>query len=288
MTQQDYSLAPRDGKIGKQVKKGSKSPLILEYNQSLVVEIRLKNPTAPMSFIASEYERVTSQPIDQSTVSKYLLDARKQWAEKRLGDINEYIQEELTRLDVLEQEAWDAWRASIQSEFEEELVELMNPGDYKAAREMARQVSRAVQRELVRQGGGSVERDLIEDAVMQHIPDSTYQAVVGSNAELVTSRVTKMVRKRKSGDDKFLRLILDIQKERRKMIGVYSPERRDVSIMQVSVKGYSRHWSPDEWGGVVEGAVVEEAAAPPLLEEGGISPFATAIAQSAVSKAILD
>jgi len=51
--------------------------------------------------------------VHQSTISRDLKDLRKDWLASALMDINEAKARELTKIDILELEYWDAWHRSV-------------------------------------------------------------------------------------------------------------------------------------------------------------------------------
>lgn len=252
-------------RIEKPMKQGNHDLVAIERNKTLILELRLKNPGMTLDSLAEEFQRITGQSIGRSSVDRYLAEAKKEWAMARTEDYNYYVHTSMMRLDLLEQEAWDAYRRSIEADFTEEFSEVTNPGNYIAMREAARKASRAVQVELTKQGAGTVDRESIEDVIMQSIPPETYMALSGERAGegeegsaqgMVMSRVTRLVR-RGPGNERILKTILDIQRERNKIQGVYSPDKHAIHVRQeVFVKGYSGAWSPDAWDrNVVEGVI---------------------------------
>lgn len=63
-------------------------------------------------------------------------------------------------------------------------------------------------------------------------------------------------------DPRYFDLILKTHQERRKLIGIYAPERRDVRQI-ISIKGY-KDVSPSDWDDIIEGEVEQQ----PRLEDG--------------------
>jgi len=107
---------------------------------------------------------------------------------------------------------------------------------------------------------GDNEREIVEQ-IQREIEDS-------GGSELVISKVTSIIDKSKGvGDPRFFDKIIALQKERRKLLGLYAPTKLGIDINKKSelvIKGYAiKEVSPDVWPDIVEGEVVEQI----LIEE---------------------
>jgi hypothetical protein len=93
-------------------------------------------------------------------------------------------------------------------------------------------------------------RDAIADSIDQ-----------GEDSETFVNKVTETTEVR-IGDPRFLAQIHEIQKERRKILGVYAPELHQLDIRKIELKGYSGGWSPDMWDNddIIEGNVSGDQA----------------------------
>lgn len=88
------------------------------------------------------------------------------------------------------------------------------------------------------------------------------ETAASADADLVIARVVEEVQDM-GGDTTFLRLIIQTQQERRKLLGLYAPSRIGVDIRKeerkISVKGYVGI-SPADWPGeAAERKQIEEA-----------------------------
>jgi hypothetical protein len=103
---------------------------------------------------------------------------------------------------------------------------------------------------------GDNEREIVEQ-IQREIEDS-------GGSELVVSKVTNIIDKSKGvGDPRFFDKVIALQKERRKLLGLYAPTKLGIDINKKSeliIKGYAiKEVSPDAWPDVVEGEVIETA-----------------------------
>ena len=243
----------------KRAKKGRNTrPVeIIAHDRAVIAELKLKHPLATIDSLVELFKEKVGRDLPRSTVHRDLLEIRKAWAMKNDVQYTMYLNRELARLDTLEQEAWDAWRKSQKAEWSEKSIERINPGDYEGARELARKMSAEIWDEVMAETSLSMPRDKIEDLIMDLMPKTMSMAVQNEDMQsLVASKATRIVRE-SAGNDKFLRLILDIQKDRRKVLGVYAPFWAQVDVKtEVSVKAYSDTWSPEIWD-VVDGEIEE-------------------------------
>ena len=172
-----------------------------------------------------------------------------------VGDYNLLKSKELAKLDVLEQEAWDAWNQS-KSDFVKEVIERARrprASQPDSADIIARIVSAlAEQNTYVNE---EVVEAIIHDAMKQNIEESVQ---TGEDSDTFISKIINTTESR-IGDVRFLRSIHEIQQERRKILGVYAPELHKLDIRKFEIKGYAGTWSPDVWkeSDVVDGEVVK-------------------------------
>lgn len=87
--------------------------------------------------------------------------------------------------------------------------------------------------------------------------------------DLVVRKVTTTIEKSGGvGNVAIIDRIMDAQKERRRLMGLYAPARLGIDInkkSEIIIKGYKvREVSPDAWPDVIDGEVTDV----PLLEEG--------------------
>lgn len=113
-------------------------------------------------------------------------------------------------------------------------------------------------------------RNSCEDAsqeIIEQVAKALQEAGDDEAYELVTKKVTRIVNKNNGvGNPKFLSMIIDAQKERRKLFGLYAPARLGIDInkkSEILIKGYAiKEVSPDAWPDIIEGELVDI----PLLE----------------------
>ena len=178
-------------------------------------------------------------------------------------DYDQLKSKELAKLDVLEQEAWNAWDQS-KSEFVKEVVERARrpPASSPDAGSIIAKIVGALAEQNAYVNEEVVEA-IIHDAIKQTVAKSID---LGEDSETFIARIINTTESR-IGDVRYLRVVHEIQQERRKILGVYAPELHKLDIRKFEVKGYV-NWSPDAWkasGDVVDGDIVE----PPKIEEGG-------------------
>jgi hypothetical protein len=114
-----------------------------------------------------------------------------------------------------------------------------------------------------------VTQEVLEAIIRDALADSLE---AGEDAETFINKITTTTEVR-IGDPRYLSQIHEIQKERRKILGVYAPEMHQLDIRKVELKGYAGGWSPDEWkeDDIIDGdyeAGEEEARALDLLDGG--------------------
>lgn len=84
---------------------------------------------------------------------------------------------------------------------------------------------------------------------------------VGDDRELMVAKITTVTESGGVGDPRLMDKIIAVQKERRRLLGLYAPAKLGIDIRQkseVTIKGYAaRDVSPDAWPDIVEGEVVD-------------------------------
>lgn len=105
------------------------------------------------------------------------------------------------------------------------------------------------------------EREIVEQ-IQRELEES-------GDSELVINKVTSIVDKRHGvGDPRLFDKVIILQKERRKLLGLYAPTKLGIDInsrAELVVKGYAvKEVSPDVWpDAIVEGEIVD----PKLIED---------------------
>lgn len=170
------------------------------HDRTLAMMLHLQDFT--YKEIAAIIERETGRSISFRQVGHDINWVRDQWKEERLDNYQEYIHEELARLDSMEMELWNSWRES--------------------------------------------KRDIVKERVEQVIADAVKDNDGKFDAEMITSKVITTT-EASPGDTKYLDLILKVQQERRKLLGLYAPAKLDIKEEHVlNIKGYYGV-SPDDW-----------------------------------------
>jgi transcriptional antiterminator len=232
-----------------------------EHDRAILARIALKNPGASSVELADLFYLATEHKLAPRTIRDDLKKIREKWLEEMIGDFNLLKSAELAKVDVLEQEAWDAWNQS-KSDFVKEVVERARKRPAKqpdAGNIITRIVSElADQNAYVNE---EIVEAIIHDAIKQTVKESID---TGEDSDTFISKIVNTTESR-IGDVRYLRAIHEVQQERRKILGVYAPELHKLDIRKFEIKGYAGTWSPDVWkdGNVVDGEIVE----PPRLEE---------------------
>ena len=113
----------------------------------------------------------------------------------------------------------------------------------------------SLESELWRQLRKSSEPKVRE--IIDRLPDTIKDGLSKENVEYIISRVQTHKETTPVNPVYFSRII-DVQKERRRLLGMYAPKRSEVAMHHtVEVKGYDVI-SPDDWDNVVEGNVVKK------------------------------
>lgn len=166
-------------------------------------------------------EAETGTSLTRRTITNDVAAIRKDWAEQQRASITALVNQDIDRLDADEAVAWQAWRNSCGDEVQETVEKIAKYLKYEEGYE----------------------------------PDEDEFA-------LRVQRVTQIIKKSNGvGDPRFLNIIMDIQKERRKLLGLYAPSRLGIDVTtksEIIIKGYAvQDVSPDAWpslpGNVIEG-----------------------------------
>lgn len=215
-----------------------RSELELADDRHKLAQLALTNPGASSTELATLFEKEYGVVIPARTVRYDLQQLKKDWVAETKSAMEVVRAQELARCDALEQQAWIAWRASLQP-FSKVVVERLHKAINDAARA---KLAGEIASELADKND-YVSEEVLEAIVRDAIADSVDQ---GEDAETFVNKVTETTEVR-IGDPRFLSQIHEIQKERRKILGVYAPELHQLDIRKVELKGYAGGWSPDEW-----------------------------------------
>lgn len=221
-------------------------------DRELLSQIALTNPGATSQELADIFEVRTGRAIPARTIRYDLQELRKAMVKNANHNMVEVREYELARVSALESEAWQAWRESMKP-VEKLVVEKLN-----------RAIGLAKQAELAGELASEladmneyVNEEILETIIIEAIKQSLDE---GESSETFVNKIVETTQT-SVGDPRFLAQIHEIQKERRKIQGVYAPELHDIRMAKIEVKGYKGGWSPDDWPSaddVVDGEVVEE------------------------------
>jgi hypothetical protein len=232
-------------------KQNRRTELALADDRHKLAQLALTNPGASSTELAMIYEHTYGKAIKPRTVRYDLQTLKKLWVVENQQTMELMRVNELARVDALEQEVWGAWRAS-QKPLEKIVVERLHKAvneaaQAKVASELASELA-SEQEYVTEEVLEAIIRDAIKDSVEAGEDTSMF-------IHKITSTETGTI-----GDPRFLAQIHEIQRERRKIQGVYAPELHQLDIRKVELKGYAGGWSPDEWKeeDVVEGEVSDE------------------------------
>jgi hypothetical protein len=231
------------------------------HDRAILANIKLRNPGATAAELAELLYDEAGTRLAPRTINDELKIIKKTWIASMVGDYNQLKSKELARLDVLEQEAWDAWNQS-KSDFVREVIEhARRRGGGEPKVSIIGDLVASIITALAEQEAylhEEVVEAIVEDAIQQAIQESLDQ---GEDGETFINKIIQTTESR-VGDVRFLRSIHEVQRDRRKILGVYAPELHQMDIRKFEVKGYIG-WSPDTWkqvGGpqIVEGQVADE------------------------------
>lgn len=198
-----------------------RDPLTHEAHKRLVLKWSMQNPGITSDELAEMLFDKTGWRVTGRQIRYDLEDVRKEVAVSEMDELKQLLAVELQRLDVLEREAWDAWRRS------QEVTE-------EAVKEMATAIAQLAAR---------------NDNEVNFFANDDHMFI----AEI--ERKTK----RSSGDFQYLRVILDIQRQRHKLLGL-GATKVDIQKRGIEIKGYvswsPKNWTPDE--DILEGTAIKE------------------------------
>jgi len=212
------------------------------HDKTILANIALTNPGASSPELALIFEERTGRALQPRTIRDDLQAIRETWLEEMVGDYNQLKAIELARLRVLEQEAWNAWRQS-QDDFIKQVVERAGrpPASSPPAGTLTAQIV-----ERLAEKNAYLSEEVVETIVHDAIREAAEEGIdAGEDDEMFVARIIDTTEGR-VGDVTFLREIFKVQAERRKVLGVYAPERHQIDIRKAEVKVY-KGWSPAAW-----------------------------------------
>lgn len=235
-------------------------------DRATLANIKLRNPGATQAQLATMFFNETGKRLARRTIGDDLKHIEKMWLDKAVDDFGALRAEELARVNVVEQEAWDAWNQS-KSDFVREVIERARKrGGSRPAANVAGDIVGSIVNALAENEmylHEEVVEAIIHEAIQQAIDQSLDQ---GEDDETFVNKIIQTTESR-VGDPRYLRMIHEFQRERRKILGVYAPELHQMDIRKLEVKSYIG-WSPDDaWKKngdreeeveVIEGDVVDE------------------------------
>lgn len=199
----------------------ARDPLTHDAHRRLLLKWSLQNPGITSSELAAMLAEKTGWELTDRMVRYDLEKIRKELAGTEMDELRELKALEIERLNVLEQEVWGAWRNSTDNTIEETTKQVSNM--------MALMTARG-------------DFQLEEGAAMDEM------TVAEISRKVITG----------AGDFQFLRIILDIQKQRHKLLGLGST-KIDIQKRGYEVKAYVK-WSPDNWHSeedILEGTAIK-------------------------------
>jgi len=215
-----------------------------------LASLKLGNPDATSMQLAELFQIKYDKMINPRTIRGDLQAIRDKWVQEMIVDVGKSRAEELVRLDHFEQVVWDAWRASTENA-EKVVVERL----HKALNDATRaKIAGELASELADKNE-YITVEVLEAVVRDALKDSLD---TDEDSETFVNKVTTTT-EGQVGDPRFLARIHEIQRERRKILGVYSPELHAIQLQKVEIKGYKGGWSPDDWRreDVIDGEIVE-------------------------------
>ncbi len=158
-------------------KKEDRLPLVLEL---------YKKGYSMRQIRAEVMQRLGISSYSLGTVKKDVDGMLKEWRDERIRDTDSLVQIELSRIDDVTREAWDAWDKS-KTDFEKK---------------------KSSQKGVVADGDGEKDGD----------------------GDIVTTELQRRVEEmRCCGDPRYLDIIDKQSKERRKILGLYAPEKQEIT-----------------------------------------------------------
>lgn len=208
----------------------------LAEERHLLSKIALANPGLASKQLALILSERLDRRVSPRTVRSDLAAIRQKWLKDTKKNFERMQAMELERVTVLEQEAWEAWRTSQEPKIRETVEELARQ---LSEDEIAEKIRKAAQDAT----GEELAMDLFQDMVSDAIEESINRH---ESSEMFVNKITTITEKT-PGDIRFLRMIHDIQQERRKIQGVYAPEMQRLDIRKVEIQGYTGDWAPSDW-----------------------------------------
>jgi len=90
-----------------------RTPEQIERDKGVISNLMLKSyPTREMARHLSQVTNKDGYTVSHMTIHKHVKEILAEWKEQRKDLINNLIERELGKLDVIEFEAWQAWEAS--------------------------------------------------------------------------------------------------------------------------------------------------------------------------------
>lgn len=231
--------------------KTRRNDLQLLDDRHKLANLKLANPGVTSAQLAILFQDKYGKEMNSRTVRYDLQMLRERWEKEMVVDTGKARSMELARADNFEQVAWDAWRASLENS-EKIVVERLHKAINDAARAK-------IAGELASELGDKneyVTQEVLEAIVCDALEESLDH---GEDSQTFVNKITTTT-EGKVGDPRFLAQIHEIQKERRKILGVYSPELHAIHLQKIEVKGYTGGWSPDDWKeeDIVDGETVPQ------------------------------
>lgn len=220
-----------------------RDPVQHARDKSILARLAFKNPGATSEQLSTLMEAEVGYKIAPRTIRDDLAAIKKQWLAEAVTDFGQLRAVELRRVDALEQEAWDAWEGS-KDDFIKTVIEKMR-GRSSSGKSGSGTIVAKIVAELADKNA-YVNEEVIEKIVEDALKDAIERSVdSGEDSDMFISKITETT-ETGVGNVAFLREIHSLQKERRKILGVYAPEMHELNIRKVEVKGYVG-WTPDNW-----------------------------------------
>ena len=198
----------------------------ISYSKDL--EIQERRARVARLYLQKELQRDIAETlgIDKSTVSRDLKAIREAWRASALIDIGEAIIRELEALDVIESELWQAWRRSLR----------------KSEKKTHKAKNIAVKIEdLERDNKGRVQ--IGKDGALKKKKETKIYPL-----EAEESRTTY----ERDGDPRWMRLILKVREDRRKLLGLDRERETQDDDALTSFLDALRDGAEAAWSGVAE------------------------------------
>ena len=126
----------------------------------------------------------------------------------------------------------------------------------KVAQEIAHKTRGEIASSLARELAD--KNDYVTEEVLETIISNAIEASIdrGETDDMFVSKIIQTT-EGSAGNPLFLSQIHKIQQDRRKILGVYSPELYAIRVeKKIEVKGYRGGWSPDDWDNqIIDGEI---------------------------------